>query len=87
MGAFSFALFFRLFAISGVIWTVELIEYLLNSDEKNKNDKKEAGLFRTLFPKGENDETVVDLITCCSGILFFFVTIWKGDVLELISKR
>lgn len=85
MVAFSFGLFFRLFAISGVIWTVELVEYLLHSDEKNNN--KKAGLFRTLFPKGENDETVVDLITCCSGILFFFVTIWKGDVLELIFKK
>lgn len=78
-------MFFRMFAISGVIWAFELIAYILQSGETKKN--AEEALIKKIFPKGKEDETVVDLITCSSGILLFFVTIWKKDVLEMICKR
>lgn len=82
--AYSFGMFFRMFAISGVIWAFELIAYILHTG-KNKNN--ELVLFETIFLKEKDDETVIDFITCSSGILLFFVTIWKKDVLESISKR
>lgn len=78
-------MFFRMFAISGIIWAFELIAYIFQSDKTKKN--VEEPLMRKIFPKGKDDETVIDLITCSSGILLFFVTIWKKDVLEMICKK
>lgn len=73
-------MFFRMFAISGSLWTIEIIAYIFNMKDEN-------GLMKTLFPTEQGDETVIDLFGCSSGIFLFFIIIWKQDVLEMVYVR
>lgn len=79
-------MFFRLFATTGVVWTVEIINYILYS-KKTNNDDKVAGLLKKIYPNDKGNTTVLHLIGCSPGVLLFFVTVWKEDVIELIYKR
>ena len=65
---FRFGMFFRLFAIAGVIWLLEIFSYWLQI-------------------KIETITLLFDIITSGQGILLFFVTIWKKDVLKSLYER
>lgn len=64
----SFGMFFRLFAISGVVWITEIISFLFSLNSKGISN-------------------YIDYIPCSQGILLFFVTIWKKDVLKAVYER
>ncbi|XP_034486536.1 probable G-protein coupled receptor Mth-like 11 [Drosophila innubila] len=64
----KFGMFFRLFAIAGVIWLLDILSYLL-----------EINISGITF--------IFDIITSAQGILLFFLTIWKKDVLKSLYER
>lgn len=61
-------MFFRLFTIAGVVWTIDIIAYIFDISSTENED-------------------YIDLIPSSQGILLFFVTIWKKDVLKLVYER
>lgn len=65
---YSFGMFFRLFTIAGVVWTIDIIAYIFDISSTENED-------------------YIDLIPSSQGILLFFVTIWKKDVLKLVYER
>ncbi|XP_034490210.1 probable G-protein coupled receptor Mth-like 11 [Drosophila innubila] len=67
----DFCMFFRMFAVAGVIWLLDMLEMLSFLFEINM----------------EIMEFISEIILSSQGILLFFVTILKRDVLQSLSKR
>ncbi|KAH8381407.1 hypothetical protein KR093_004124 [Drosophila rubida] len=68
---FSFGMFFRLFAIAGMTWLLEIVSHivtLINSDMKIISD-------------------IISIIITGQGVLMFFVTLWKRDLLKSFQKK
>lgn len=61
-------MFFRFFAIAGVVWIFDIIAYIFDINLTQI-------------------ENFIDIIPSSQGILLFFVTIWKRDVLKLVYER
>ncbi|XP_050093237.1 G-protein coupled receptor Mth2-like [Anopheles aquasalis] len=67
-----FGLYLRLFAVMGVLWSLEIISWLL---------------IETNTPYPSWVIYVIDGVNCLAGIVIFFLFVWKQNIKKLLHQR